>query len=724
MTPWLLAAAVAAAPAPPAEPLTPAEQARRDALARFGVGVLRARDDRPADAVRQFEAAAKTDPAAVAPLRQLVPLYADLGRDAAAVRTAEAVLRLDPADADTAHALGQLLAEAKRPADAARVLAQAADSPRLADRPAKRLGVLRDLANVSAPAGAEDALRKAAALIETQRDALIRSGAFASAADLDRDAAVVREKFGRALEFRQKYAEAEAAYRAAAALFGEPAAARLNWNLSGVAAARGDFPAALGYLQKFLALRPDAPEPYERLADYLRKAGRADAVAPTLAKLAERSPAVPAVRWVHAAEVGRADPARADARFRELAQVTTDPAFFALVVKAYREANRPADLLALIDEWYKAARVADDDGPPAAGKPAADPKAVARARALTVAVRADAEAGRQLAAAGPTDRELADDTWELLAALADRAGRPDLAERAARRGWEAWLATARRGRGGRLETAAFHRLYGLLTRRRKWDEAVDVCERSAEATGGGFGYYRAVPLAEQGNGVDALRIVDAFIATSGERFAGRVQRARVLLILGRPRDAADECREALKDAPTPADGRRARYVLADALESLKDYAGAEAELRGVLDDDPDDGLALNNLGYNLADQGRKLDEAEELVRRAIRLDRDARARAGNPEGESGVYLDSLGWVQFRRGKLAEARATLEAATRLPDSAADPVVWDHLGDVAFRQADPGRAKEAWATAVGLYENSHQGRQAGRQAEARRKLRLVP
>ena len=727
MLPVLLAA-LAAAPAPPAEPPTPAEQAKRDALTRFGVGVLRARDDRPADAVKQFEAAAKADPAAVAALRELVPLYADLGRDAAAIRTAEAVLRLDPADADTAHTLGQLLSEAKRPTDAARVLKQAADSPRLADRPAKRLAVLRDLAATSDPAGAEDALRAAVELISSQREALIQSGKFASFADLDREAGVVREKLGRALEAQKKYAAAEEAYRAAAALFAgkaavPQAAARLGWNLSGVAAGRGDYPAALGYLQQFLALKPDGPEPYERLADLLTRAGRGAAVVPALAKLAAESPTVPAVRWVHAVEVGRTTPTRADQLFRELAQDTTDPAFYILVVKSYREANRPGELLALIDEWYKAARVAQDDAPPPPGK-AADPKAVARARELTTAVRADRGAGRQLVEAladgGPLASAFGDDTWELLAALADRAGRPDLAEQAARRAWEA-TNPAFRGKGVVVDLSAFRRLYGLLTRQRKWREALEACDRTAGASA----FFRIVPLAELAEYGRALEIADAVIASAnGGPFLGRLQKARVFLIQGDYRRAAAECREAVKDAPSPADARQAKSLLSDALGGLRDYAGAEAELRALLDDDPDDAQALNNLGYTMADQGRNLDEAEELIRRAIRTDRDARSRAGNPEGESGVYLDSLGWVQFRRGRLADARATLEAAVRLPDSGADAVVWDHLGDVAFRQADPGRAKAAWARAVELYENSHQGRQAGRQAEARRKLRLVP
>jgi tetratricopeptide (TPR) repeat protein len=134
-------------------------------------------------------------------------------------------------------------------------------------------------------------------------------------------------------------------------------------------------------------------------------------------------------------------------------------------------------------------------------------------------------------------------------------------------------------------------------------------------------------------------------------------------------------------------------------------------------------LALNNLGYNLADQGRKLAEAEEMVRRAVELDRDERARAGIAQAESAAYLDSLGWVLFRKGNLAEAREYLAKAADLSDGAADPTVWDHLGDVCFRLGEKAKAKEAWGKAAGLYENSHQGRQLGRLDEVRRKLKLA-
>ena len=145
----------------------------------------------------------------------------------------------------------------------------------------------------------------------------------------------------------------------------------------------------------------------------------------------------------------------------------------------------------------------------------------------------------------------------------------------------------------------------------------------------------------------------------------------------------------------------------------------------VLDlEDADDAGACNDLGYHLADQGRNLDEAERLVRHALMLDRIERRKSGSPEPESAAYRDSLGWVLFRRGKLPEARAELEAALALPEGASDPVAWDHLGDVLFRSGDKAGAREKWAKARALYEAdarlSSQGRRDGRLDEVKRKL----
>jgi tetratricopeptide (TPR) repeat protein len=716
-------------------PDRPDDAARRDALTHYGVGRIKARDGLPVQALKQFEAAARADPASPEPLRPLVKLYVEVGRDLAAIRAAEKVLELDPDDADTAHALGRLLHDAKQYPEAARRLRRAADSPRVADRPARRYGLLRDLGRACAAAadwvGAEAALRAADRLLADRRDVLLKT-LFESPAELDRDAAAVREKLGEALAGQKKLGEAAAAYREAhdlAAKAGDRAsAARLDWNLSGMLADAGKADEALTHLTRFLELKPSGPAAYERLVNLLRQAGRADAVPGTLARLAEANPTNESVRWVLASELARDNPAAAARLFGELSEKAADPDFYRRLVRFQKETGRLRDLLDTADQLLGAAKPRKGPDPKAAAPPA-DPTAVDRARALVGAVKAEPGLTeplvRQATAEVRQGTVRSPGTWELVAALAERDGQLTSAE---------VLLKAASQTGGTEVERAFLR---VLARQRKWEavklEASAMIGRAPRAKGRMgqqrrpifYELYQATAHAELGDAAGALDLVKnglvGQVGGDGKPWA-RQQKAVILNILGHHADAVKECLDIMAEFPESAN--ETRYVLSNSYLGLREYAKAEAELRAVLEDEPDDPLALNNLGYNLADQGRNLAEAEAMIRRAIEIDRFERTKLGTAEAESGTYLDSLGWVLFRRGKLAEAREALERAAKLPDAASDAVVWDHLGDVCFRQGDKAAARKAWEKAAELYTDSHVGRQQDRLQEARRKLRQTP
>jgi tetratricopeptide (TPR) repeat protein len=108
-------------------------------------------------------------------------------------------------------------------------------------------------------------------------------------------------------------------------------------------------------------------------------------------------------------------------------------------------------------------------------------------------------------------------------------------------------------------------------------------------------------------------------------------------------------------------------------------------LRALIAQDKDDANALNSLGYLLAERGENLDEAIELLQRALKLEPD------NPS-----YLDSLGWAYFQQGRLDLADGPLtRAASKLTDSS---VVQDHLGDLRFKQQRFADAAAAWERAL--------------------------
>ncbi|MEE8424421.1 MAG: tetratricopeptide repeat protein [Elusimicrobiota bacterium] len=132
------------------------------------------------------------------------------------------------------------------------------------------------------------------------------------------------------------------------------------------------------------------------------------------------------------------------------------------------------------------------------------------------------------------------------------------------------------------------------------------------------------------------------------------------------------------------DHRDARFQLGAIYEKTGDIAGAETQFREILKSHPHDASALNYLGYSLADRGLKLDEAQEMIEAAVGL---------NPN--NGAYVDSLGWVHFRRGSPKKALAVLKDAARLLPS--DEAVWAHLAEVYDHLGDSVASWNAWKTA---------------------------
>jgi Flp pilus assembly protein TadD len=105
----------------------------------------------------------------------------------------------------------------------------------------------------------------------------------------------------------------------------------------------------------------------------------------------------------------------------------------------------------------------------------------------------------------------------------------------------------------------------------------------------------------------------------------------------------------------------------------------------VLNANPRNPAALNYYGYMLADRGVRLDEATELIKRALAED------PTNP-----AYLDSLGWAYFKQNKFSEAEEPLrKAASR---ESHDPTILSHLGDLYSKIGKDDLAEAQWQKSV--------------------------
>ena len=114
---------------------------------------------------------------------------------------------------------------------------------------------------------------------------------------------------------------------------------------------------------------------------------------------------------------------------------------------------------------------------------------------------------------------------------------------------------------------------------------------------------------------------------------------------------------------------------------------AETLFRAVLKQAPDDALTLNYLGYWWADDGRHLDEAIALIKKAVAL-----------QPSSGFYADSLGWVYYRLGQMNDAIEWLERAIQLAPT--DAIISDHLADAYWAVGRHLEARYKWQHALDL------------------------
>ena len=115
-------------------------------------------------------------------------------------------------------------------------------------------------------------------------------------------------------------------------------------------------------------------------------------------------------------------------------------------------------------------------------------------------------------------------------------------------------------------------------------------------------------------------------------------------------------------------------------ESQKNFASSEKDLRAILEQDSDNAMALNALGYTLTVHTDRFEEAHQLIIRALELN------PGDP-----ATTDSLGWVSYRLENYEEAIKYLrQAFLKLPD----PEVAAHLGEVLWVTGQREEAASIW------------------------------
>ena len=291
-----------------------------------------------------------------------------------------------------------------------------------------------------------------------------------------------------------------------------------------------------------------------------------------------------------------------------------------------------------------------------------------------------------------------------------------------------------------------------LQEEKRWVEAAEALEGVSADEGEVYVSARAslaYSLSHAGRHADAVKALEPALAARPREVRLVTMKAYVLERAGRPADAVKLLEAALKEregepreASSSSDlvealatslqkaGRVAdsiavlkkalaghpedetlAYALAVAYEKAGDPAAAEAAMQQVLARTPEHPDALNFLGYSWAERGVKLDEAQQLVEKAIQLRPD-----------SGYFTDSLGWVYYQKGDFGRAVITLEKADVL--SGPEPTILEHLGD-AYRQSQrPADAAGAYRRALKSFDGGAEPERPNQRAAIEKKLHELP
>ncbi len=228
---------------------------------------------------------------------------------------------------------------------------------------------------------------------------------------------------------------------------------------------------------------------------------------------------------------------------------------------------------------------------------------------------------------------------------------------------------------------------------KQWNQATAIAQEATKALPKDrpMRLVLAGQLADNGHADEGINMAKSELKGGNDDRDVYLALSQIYARLRRWSDAEDALNKA--DALTnKAEDKQYDYFLRGSYyERQKKYDPAEEMFRKVLASDPRNAMALNYLGYMLADRGVRLDEGLNYIKKAVQQ-----------EPQNGAYLDSLGWVYYKMGNYEMSEATLRKA--LEHIGNDPTVHDHLGELYAKTGRLKLAAAQWERALAEWNRS--------------------
>jgi len=247
--------------------------------------------------------------------------------------------------------------------------------------------------------------------------------------------------------------------------------------------------------------------------------------------------------------------------------------------------------------------------------------------------------------------------------------------------------------GGDEAARGYQDVIDSYREQKQWNDATRTAQEAVKKLPNdkGLKLTLAQQMADTGKADESVQMAKSVLKGGPDDRDSYIMLSQIYMRLKRWKDSEDAIAQAEKLAARPEEKEYIRFLQGSIYERQKKYDQAEQAFRQVLQQNPSNSMALNYLGYMLADRNTHLEEALNLVKKALDFD-----------PQNGAYLDSLGWVYFKLGNYDQAEENLRrAADKSPN---DATVQDHLGELYARTNRFKLAATHWERALNEWNRS--------------------